>query len=101
LARERGDHYLAACATVFLALCVVEDDPAASEPQLAESEAFADASGSANLREEMLVVKAMAARCTGDLGRCIELGREILENPAATRVADIVGPMSFAALLVS
>lgn len=99
IARERGDHYLAACATVFLALCVAEDDPVAADAQLVESASAAVTSGNAHLREQMIVVQSMAARCTGDLRRCIALGRAVLDSPRASRVLDILGPLSFAALL--
>ena len=57
-----------------------------------------EASGNRDLRERMLGVRAMAARCTGDLRRCLELGRQVIDNPASAN-SWVLSPMSFAALL--
>jgi DNA-binding CsgD family transcriptional regulator len=46
----------------------------------------------------MLTVKAMAARCTGDLRRCLDLGRQVVESPASA-IMSVLSSMSFAALL--
>ena len=99
LARQRGDHYLSMRATILSALSLAEDDPAAAERELAAIETLANAAGNRDLREAMLVVTAMAARCTGDLRRCLELCREVIEGSRSARIGDVLSPMSFAALL--
>ena len=98
LARQRGDDYMWMRATIVAALSVAEDDPAAAEGQLAAAEALIEARGNRDLRERMLGVRAMAARCTGDLRRCLELGRQVIDNPASAN-SWVLSPMSFAALL--
>ena len=85
LASSRGDHFLTTRAAVFVALCVTEDDPAEADSALAAAEALVDANGNCYLREKLLIVKAMAARCNGDLRRCIEMGREVLGECISSR----------------
>jgi predicted ATPase/class 3 adenylate cyclase/DNA-binding CsgD family transcriptional regulator len=99
LATQRGDRYLTMWLALFVAFCDGEDDPAVAQPSLAAAEALTDDSGSRSFRDRTLVVKARAAQCAGDLRRCIELGREVLESPVASGFSAVVTPLSLAGLL--
>jgi predicted ATPase/DNA-binding CsgD family transcriptional regulator len=99
LAHERGDDYTWLRATIVAAFTLTENDPAASDRQLAAAKELVDARGNRDLREQMLAVEAMSARCTGDLRRCLELGRQVIDNPAFANITYVLSPASFAALL--
>jgi predicted ATPase/DNA-binding CsgD family transcriptional regulator len=99
LARQRGDHYQSMRSTIFAVQGLAEDDPAAADPELAAIETLVEAAGNRDLRERMLIVKAMAARCEGDLRRCLELSQQVIDSPTSARIGDVLIPMSFAALL--
>ena len=99
LATQQGDRYRTMWLALVIAFCDADDDPAIAEPSLAAAEALTDKSGSRCFRFQMLVAKARAAQCAGDLRRCIELGREVLKSPVASGFEDIVTPLSLAALL--
>lgn len=99
LAHQRGDDYMWVRATIVAAFTLVENDPAAAARQLAAAKALVEARGNCGFREGMLVVEAMSARCTGDLRRCVELGRQVLDNPASANINFVLSPASFAALL--
>ena len=99
LARDRGDQYMAARTAIALATELAENDPTAAEQDLAQAQGLAAASGNRSLRTKMIVAEAMAARCTGDLRRCITLGRQLVESEVGTGVMEVLSPLSFAGLL--
>jgi DNA-binding CsgD family transcriptional regulator len=97
-AQQRGDLYWQALAAVDLASHIVEDDPSAAKPLLADADTLAQATGSRSLRDEMVLIRARAARTEGDLRGCIELGLRLLETRGLSR-PELLHIVSFAALL--
>ena len=67
MARDRGDRWLEAEATISLASGLAEDEPAAATALLLEANAVAAASGSRDLRDAARSLNAEAAATRGDL----------------------------------
>jgi predicted ATPase/class 3 adenylate cyclase/DNA-binding CsgD family transcriptional regulator len=100
LARERGDRYVEAWATMTLALGMAEEEPAAAAPYLLQAQAVATASGMRSLRIECDMAHAEAAASNGDLAHAIGLTRPVLTGPYSSFWSDAVRILSFAALLI-
>ena len=80
MARDRGDHWLEAEATIALASRFAEDEPAAATDLLLEANAVAAASGNRDLRDEARSLNAEAAATRGDLIESISVATDILKT---------------------
>jgi predicted ATPase/DNA-binding CsgD family transcriptional regulator len=99
LARERGDRYVEADATVALAYVRADGDPVAAAPLIDDLTRVASASPSRATMEGLQMTNAMAARSTGDLRTCIELMTAVVDDCSPQTVAEFVKVTSAAALL--
>ncbi|MEP7115320.1 MAG: NB-ARC domain-containing protein [Ilumatobacteraceae bacterium] len=100
-ARERGEPYLEALATVRLAIDLAENDPILAEPALLEAERIAAAYGSRYLREFALVARAVALETTGELTQAIASARELMGSRTTAMVYNGVTCLAHCGLLVS
>jgi predicted ATPase/DNA-binding SARP family transcriptional activator len=99
MARDRGDRYLAAEATIALASDLAADEPAAAAPLLLEAQAVAAASGNRDLRDAARMANAEFAAATGDLAGSIELTSSVLTSAPWANWAEGVRVLGFSALL--
>ena len=100
LARQRGDRYVEAVTTILLAFDLADDDPAAAASQLLHADTVAISSGSPHLHDSARLAQAYVRQAHGDLARSISLARDILNSRSATRNADAVRVLGFAALMM-
>ena len=99
LARDRGDRYIEAAATITMAYDLAENEPAAAAPYLLEAQAVAEASGTRHLRDLARMAQAGAANSSGHLVESVELARGALEGPRSGFWPDAIRSLGFAALL--
>lgn len=90
LARDRGDRYLEAGATISLAYDCAEDAPAAADPLLLDAQALAASSHNQYMRDTARMAQAEAAAARGHLARSIELALPVLQNGSSASWHDAV-----------
>lgn len=98
LAHDHGDLYSEAMATIMLANHFGETDPIAAGSYLRSAESIALNSPNRYVRHLALEVQVTAARASGDLAKCIDLGRTVLAERGAMPSAGVLTEMSVAAL---
>jgi predicted ATPase len=98
-ARDRGDRFLEAAATVGLASSLAEEEPAAAASLVLQAQVLAAASGSRDLRDAARMVQAQAAAAKGDLAGSIVLAKGVLRTGKSVAWADAVRVLGFTALL--
>jgi predicted ATPase/class 3 adenylate cyclase len=99
MARDRGDRFLEAEATIGLAPELAEDEPGAAAALLTQAQALAAASGNRGLRDGARQAQADAAAATGDLAASIELATGIVRSTSSATWAGAVRVLGSSALL--
>jgi DNA-binding CsgD family transcriptional regulator len=99
IARERGDRYVEAWATINLASEFAQNDPVAAAPLLLQADAVAAASGMHSLRDAARFAHAEAAAAQGDLDDTIDIAKDMLESPSSMIWSKAVRALSAAGLL--
>jgi hypothetical protein len=98
-ARDRGDRFLEADATIGLASSLAEEEPAAGAPLVLQAQALAAASGSRALRDAARMAHAEAAAARGDLAGSIDAAKGVLQGASSAYLAVAIRVLGFSALL--
>jgi predicted ATPase len=99
VARDRGDLFLEAEATIALASELAEDEPTAATPLLREAHALAATSGNRYLRDSARTTNAEVAATRGDLAETISIATGILGSASSSWWRDAIRVLGFSALL--
>jgi predicted ATPase/DNA-binding CsgD family transcriptional regulator len=87
LARDRGDRYVEALATIMIAQIRVDGDPAQAAAWLNVPEVVAAAQESSYLDDFADLPRALVGLCIGDLERSVEVGHKLVAG-RSTQMAD-------------